>query len=115
LATAKQHDVRGKDLHPAAGLAFLLPPVLPKLAFYSDLLAFDQVLVEGFRTFPPQDDIEEMGLVHPLVVLFPSLVDGYAELAYRGAAVCVLELCVPGQSPHENNMVDICHTDSLGS
>jgi hypothetical protein len=115
LAAAKQHNVGGKNFDLATGLAFLFPSVLTQLAFDPNLLALDEILVDCFGRFSPKGDVEKVGFFHPLIVLFSSLVDGDAEFADRGAAVGVLQLGVPGQTAHENDMIYVSHTFSLGS
>jgi hypothetical protein len=52
----------------------LFPAVLPKFAVYAYELPFDQVLVEGFALSAPDDNIEEISLVYPLIsIFFPAV------------------------------------------
>jgi hypothetical protein len=77
-------------------LAILLPAVLPEFPFNPNHLTLYQVLTQGFSLPSPQDNVEKIRLVLPLVAVFPAAVYGDGKFTYRLAVSRNFQLRVPG-------------------
>jgi hypothetical protein len=94
--TAEQLDIICHDFDFGTVLAFLFPAVLAEFAVNAYLFAFNQVLVQRFPLPAPENYVEKVCFVNPLIAGFPPAVNSNGELAHRLTAGSVLEFRVPG-------------------
>jgi hypothetical protein len=102
-------DVIGHDLHPGPVLTILLPAILPEFPLDPHGLPLEEVLIQGLPLASPEDHIEEIRLIFPDLAVFLPPVDGNRELAYPLTVGGILEFRIPGESPHQNDTVDVSH------
>src|SRR4029077_5735219 len=91
-------DVGGDDLDDRPLLALVgLPAALFEPAAHDDARALRQRRADVLGELPPGDDIEEAGLLFPVLGLLvaPRPVDGHAERDLRDAAGRVSHLGIP--------------------
>jgi hypothetical protein len=86
-------------------LTVLFPAILTQLPVNPDLFAFNQVLSQGLTLPTPDDNIEEIRLIHPLVPVLFTTVHRNGEFTNRLAISGILEFCVPSQPPDQHYMV----------
>jgi hypothetical protein len=110
LPTSKKLDVIRHNLDLAPILAFLLPPVLTKLAFDRDLLPLDEVLIYRLAGLPPQNNVEKVSLFDPLIAGLLATIDGYGELANGLTARSVFQLRVTSETAYDSYMVYVSHS-----
>jgi hypothetical protein len=108
-APPQKLEIIRHNLHLGTVLAVLLPAVLPEFPFNPNHLALYQVLIQGFSLPSPQDNVEKIRLVLPLIAVFPAAVYGDGEFTDSLPAGGITEFRIPGQPSNQSYMVYIRH------
>src|SRR5690606_34919158 len=103
-------DLVGHDLDLRALVAVLgLPGALLEAAGDDDAVTLGDGLRHVVGEVAPADDVEEGGLLLPLVVLHVAPVHGHAQLGEGGTAREVAQLGISGDVPDDGDGVSVGH------